>query len=82
LKRDEMNIMVNVIGGKLGWAATSGLLQLRMLFGAKSRDGRGMDTSNRCNGVSRVASIKHRKNGVLLSLRQRVHDDESQKKDV
>jgi hypothetical protein len=42
-----------------------GLLELRMLFGVKSEDGRGMNTSDRGNRVSRMASIKHSEDFVL-----------------
>ena len=45
LSGDEMDGMADIGGGKLLWTTTSGLLKLRMLFGAKSRDSREMDTS-------------------------------------
>jgi hypothetical protein len=41
-------------------------VKLRTLFGVESRDGRGMNTSSRGNGVSRMVSIKHGKDTVLL----------------
>ena len=50
-------------------------MKLRTLFGVKSEDGRGMNTSNRANGVSRMASIKHRENTVLLYKREGSHDN-------
>jgi hypothetical protein len=44
---------------------TRGLLELRMLFEAKSEDGRGMNTSDRGNRVSRMASIRHGEDSAL-----------------
>ena len=46
-----------------------------MLFGAKSKHGRGMDISDRGNGVSRMACIKHSEDSVFLSKREGSHDD-------
>jgi hypothetical protein len=74
LSRDEMKSMSNIVGGKLGWATTSGLLDLRTLFGMKSGDGGNIKTSGRGNGVSRVASIKHGEDTVLLSNKKGSHD--------
>ncbi|EGO02479.1 hypothetical protein SERLA73DRAFT_130853, partial [Serpula lacrymans var. lacrymans S7.3] len=45
-------------------------------LGAKSRDGRNIDTSGRGNGVSSLACIKEVKNLVLLSRREGFHDDD------
>jgi len=42
----------------------------RTLFGAKSRDGRGMNTSGRGNRVSRTAYIKHSEDSVFLSKKE------------
>ena len=52
-------------------------MKLRTLFGAESGDGRGMDASNRANGVSRMASIKHGEDMVLLCKRKGSHNDGS-----
>ena len=46
LRGDEVDGMTDIGGGKLLWTTTSGLLKLKMLFGVKSRDGGGMDTSS------------------------------------
>src|SRR6267154_6609100 len=43
-------------------------VKLRTLFEAKSRDGRGMNTSGRGNRVSRTAYIKHSEDSVLSNL--------------
>ena len=43
----------------------------RTLFGAKSKDGRGMNTSGRGNRVSKTAYIKHSKDSVLSNSRER-----------
>jgi len=60
-----MDGRVGIRGGNLCLATTSGFFKLRMLSGAKSRHGRGMDTSSRDNIVSRMTSINHRKNLVF-----------------
>jgi len=49
---DKMDGMANIGRGKFCWTTTRGLLKLRTLFGSKSGDGRGMNTSGGCNGVS------------------------------
>ena len=41
LSGDEVDGMADIRGGKLLWMTTSGLLMLRTLFGAKSRDSGG-----------------------------------------
>jgi hypothetical protein len=46
LSGEEVDSIADIGGGKLLWTTTSGLLKLRTLFGAKSRDGGGMDTSS------------------------------------
>ena len=43
----------------------------RTLFGAKSRDGKGMNTSGRGNRVSRAAYIKHSEDSVLSNSKER-----------
>ena len=73
--RDEVKSMVNIGWGKLGWLTSSGLLDLRELFGAEPGYGGDMDTSCRGNGVSRMTCIKLREDVVLLSSRKRSHDD-------
>ena len=40
-------------------------------LGAKSRDGRGINTSDRDNSMSRTAYIKHNEDTVLSNLRER-----------
>ena len=69
-----MDGMTNIGRGKLGWTASSGFLQLRLLLRTKSRDGRNMDTNSRGNGMGRLASIKLGKDIGLLSRRKRLHD--------
>ena len=60
-----MDGRVDIRGGNLCFVTTSGFLKLRKLSEAKFRHGRGMNTINRDNIVSRMTSIKHRKNLVL-----------------
>ena len=43
----------------------------RTPFGAKSRDGKGMNTSDRGNRVSRTAYIKHSEDSVLSNSKER-----------
>ena len=50
-------------------------MKLRTLFGAEPGDGRGMNTSNRANVISGMASIKHREDTVLLYKRESSHND-------
>ena len=50
-------------------------MKLKTLFGVEPGDGRGMNTSNRVNVVSEMASIKHREDTVLLCKREGSHDD-------
>ena len=50
-------------------------MKLRTLFGAESGDGRGVNTSDRGNRVSGMASIKHGEDAVLLCKRKSSHDD-------
>ena len=45
LSGEKVDSMADIGGGKLLWMTTSGLLKLRTLFGAKSGDGGGMNTS-------------------------------------
>jgi hypothetical protein len=65
LRGDKMDSIADSGWGKLSWTTTRGLVELRTLFGAKSGDGRGINTSGRGNRVSRVASIKHGEDSVL-----------------
>ncbi len=44
---------------------TNYLLELRMLFKAKSRYSRDINTSGRCNRAYRFAYIKQRENSVF-----------------
>ena len=50
-------------------------MKLRTLFGVEPGDGRGMNTSDRANVISGMASIKHREDTVLLCKREGFHDD-------
>ena len=70
-----MDGIVNIRGGKFGWMATNGLLKLKTLFGAKSGDGRSMETSRSLNRANRMPSIKHGKDSALLSEKEGSHDD-------
>jgi hypothetical protein len=65
LRGDKMDSMANIGWGKLCWTTIRGRLELKTLFRVKSGDGRGMNTGDRGNRVSRMASIKHGKNSVL-----------------
>jgi hypothetical protein len=58
---------------------TRGLVELRMLFDSKSGDGRRVNTSGGCNGVSRMASIKHSEDGDLFGRSEGFHDDSDRK---
>ena len=66
---DTVNSIMNIDKGELRWMTTNGLLKPKMLFGVKSRDGRRVNISTRCNGVGGVANIKHNEDDVLLSKR-------------
>ena len=46
-----------------------------MLFEVELGGGRGINTSNRANVVSGMASIKHRKDTVLLCKREGSYDN-------
>ncbi|KIJ10869.1 hypothetical protein PAXINDRAFT_85401, partial [Paxillus involutus ATCC 200175] len=39
---------------------------VRMLLGTKSRDGRNIETSGRCNSMTSMTRIKHAEDVVLL----------------
>ena len=69
-----MNGMPDISRGKLEWMISSSFLELRMLFGAYSGYGRHIETSSGCNRVNRLASIKHRENGLFLSRRDGSYD--------
>ena len=71
---DETNGILDINRGKLEWTTSSSFLELRMLFGVYSGYGRHIETSSGCNRVSRLASIKHRENGLVLSRRDGSHD--------
>ena len=75
LSCDKMNSIANIGERKFGWMSTSGLLKLRMLFEAKSRDGGCINTSCRCNGVGRMAGIKPGEDVALLSRREGSYED-------
>ena len=71
-----MDGMTNVCRRKLGWMTSRRLLQVRMLFGTKPRDGSSANTSGGGNRANRMASIKLGENGVLLSSREGSHDSD------
>ena len=52
LRGDKIDRVSNIGKGKFRWAATRGLLKLRILFGVEPGDGRDMNRSDRCNRVS------------------------------
>ena len=54
---------------------TNGLLEPKMHFKVKSRDGRRVNISIRYNGVGRVANIKQKEDSVLLSKRKEFNDN-------
>ena len=54
---------------------TNGLLEPKMLFKVKSRLGKRVNISIRCNGVGRVANIKQKEDNVLLSKRKGSNDN-------
>ena len=58
---------------------TRWLLKPRTLFRAKSKDGKGINTSDRGNVVSRTAYIKHSKDNVLLSESKGSQNDDDWK---
>ena len=64
--RDKVDGVTDIGGGKLGWTTSSGFLQVRTLLGTKSRDGRIIKTSGRCNSMGSITRIKHGEDGVLL----------------
>ena len=70
-----MDSMTDIGRGKLGWTTSNRLLEVRTLLGMKSGYSSSADTSARCNGANGVARIKLRENGILLSSRERSHDD-------
>ena len=48
-----MDVMADIGGGKLLWMTFSGLLKLRTLFEAKSRDSGEIHTSRSCDRAGR-----------------------------
>ena len=54
---------------------TNGLLEPKMLFKVKSRHGRRVNISIRCNGVGEVANIKQKEDSVLVSKRKGSDDN-------
>ena len=54
---------------------TNGFLKPKMLFKVKSRDGRRVNISTRCNGVGGVANIKQKEDSVLVSKRKGFDDN-------
>ena len=70
-----MDNMADIGRRKLGWMTFNRLLKLRMLLRAKSGYGGRVDTGSRGNKVSKVTSIKHSQNGILVSREKGSHDD-------
>ena len=60
---------------KLGWMTSNRLLKPRTLLRVKSGYGGMVNTSSRGNGASRVTSIKHSQNGILVSREEGSHDN-------
>jgi hypothetical protein len=58
---------------------TRGLVELKMLFDSESGDGRRVHTRSGCNGVSRMAIIKHSEDGEHFGRREGFHDDSDRK---
>ena len=77
LTRDQGDSMANIGRRKLEQAAFSGLLKVRIPFGAMYKDGRDMMTSGRYNRMSKVARIKYREDSGFLRRKERLHDDSS-----
>jgi hypothetical protein len=65
MRSDEMDSIANISGRKFRWATSNRLLELRMLFEAKSGYYRRVDTSSSRNGASRLTIIKHSENDNL-----------------
>ena len=74
-RSDQMDGMMDIGRRKLGWMTSNRLLKLRTLLRAKSGYGGRVDTSSRGNGASRVTSIKHSQNGILVSREEGSHDN-------
>ena len=72
-----MDSIIDIGRGKLGWMTSNRLLKVRTLLGTKSGYSSSANTSARCNGANGVARIKPRENAILLSSRERLHDDSS-----
>ena len=72
---NKMNSMVDIGRGKLCWTTMRWLVKLKTLFGVEPEDGRGMNTSNRANVVSGMASNEHKEDMVLLCKREGSYDD-------
>ena len=72
---NQIDGMVNIGRRKLGWMTSNRLLKLRTLLRVKSGYGGRVDTSSRGNGVTRVTSIKHSQNDILVSREEGLHDD-------
>jgi hypothetical protein len=50
-------------------------LGLENVFGVKSRVSKAMNNSNKGSRVSRITSIKHKKNAVFLGKREGFYDN-------
>ncbi|KIM56451.1 hypothetical protein SCLCIDRAFT_132575, partial [Scleroderma citrinum Foug A] len=69
VRGDKMLRMVNIDRRKLGRTSSNGLRKGRMLPRAKCGYSRGADTNLLGNSFIRMARVKQRENGVLLSKR-------------
>jgi len=65
-RTDKMDCMMNIGGGKYRRMTSNRLREMRAVFRVKHRDGTNTMTCRRCYVGSRMTSIKHRKDSVLL----------------
>ena len=70
-----MDNMADIGRRKLEWTTSNRVLKLRTLLRVKPGYGGRVDTSSRGDGGSRVTSIKHSQNGILVSRGEGSHDD-------
>ena len=75
VRSNQMDGMADIGRRKLEWTTSNRVLKLRTLLRVKPGYGGRVDTSSRGDGVSRVTSIKHSQNGILVSRGEGSHDD-------
>ena len=75
VRSNQMDGMADIGRRKLEWTISNRVLKLRTLLKVKPGYGGRVDTSSRGDGVSRVTSIKHSQNGILVSRGEGSHDD-------